>query len=836
MDASRLSLFLASPGGLDDYRTAARECAGALRRTLAASLGVELDLVGWEDLPPAYGRPQGVINPSVDEANVLVAILGRRLGSPTGVAESGFVEEFERMATRARAGEDVAILTYMQELPPEELEDPGEKLRAVLAFRERLQGEVLFKQVRSVDHFATELTRDLTVLVAEAGERVRGSEMASDASTPGGQAVTTEPEAELAAGPAAEQLRVLLTEAAEAAPQVPERFGRERFPLARLALWLSTWESWFFSSETLGIHQQNRIFLMRDEVALGSAEQRQILRGICAEFELAPGWALLDVPLADVVPQLLGLLFGEGPDPVRVGALRLLGREAFAAWFGRQDVELEPPDFFAQLRTYAEGASEPVRAGMVDLAIRIGGEEGRTFLADLREVGIAPKAALEGSIRLAAASDPVLAFGLAATADGDLGVETLRALREASSGASREVLKALGSAPAEATRILAAELLKEHGEEAVGDMRALLADPAGAVSMVAFDSLAALADPGTDLLQAADELAERFGLGFEPEVRLLLARRRSSEELLDQISWTQPATAAAYQVLAERDFDSFGANVRRDLADDFEEFAAEAMKRALDEFSPTMRALLTAVPAEDAEGELGEAQDTIGQVRDYLRGGDWNRRRFTVAALRGIAVVGEPADGDLVRDKLDAEELELRQEAAAALARVGSEADIPRLLELAETRTGEPFAAAAIAIAPGPEGAARKLLLGSRQISTLLAARHLYTHAAKLSEETIEAMLRHSQDGVRRCGVACALVRVGEDVAALEGLLDAYVSADSYYYDVVSLLDVLLFAPHYLGDRTRADLAAFAAEERSAPPIKRHSEPLFNALLRSRLT
>jgi hypothetical protein len=54
--------------------------------------------VSWElDVPPdARKKPQEAINPIIDGADVIVAVFNTRLGSPTGKAESGTVEEITR--------------------------------------------------------------------------------------------------------------------------------------------------------------------------------------------------------------------------------------------------------------------------------------------------------------------------------------------------------------------------------------------------------------------------------------------------------------------------------------------------------------------------------------------------------------------------------------------------------------------------------------------------------------------------------------------------------------------------------------------------------------------
>jgi hypothetical protein len=55
------------------------------------------------------------------------------------------------------------------------------------------------------------------------------------------------------------------------------------------------------------------------------------------------------------------------------------------------------------------------------------------------------------------------------------------------------------------------------------------------------------------------------------------------------------------------------------------------------------------------------------------------------------------------------------------------------------------------------------MLLGSsRKAIALAAARHLCAHAAELSEQTLERILRHLNDDVRQVGTACVLARCDE--------------------------------------------------------------------------
>jgi len=71
--------------------------------SLIGPIGWYIDLNKWENRPPAYGRPQALINPLVDECDIFIGLLWERWGQSSGTHSSGFEEEFERAKTRRRA-------------------------------------------------------------------------------------------------------------------------------------------------------------------------------------------------------------------------------------------------------------------------------------------------------------------------------------------------------------------------------------------------------------------------------------------------------------------------------------------------------------------------------------------------------------------------------------------------------------------------------------------------------------------------------------------------------------------------------------------------------------
>jgi hypothetical protein len=820
VEAGGFRIFLASPSGLDEYRRAARERFESIRLAVTSRLGIDFDPVGWEDIPPSFGRPQSVINPKLDECNLLIGILGKQLGTPTGEAASGFVEEYERMAARARNGEDVEIWIYVLQLAPDDTDDPGDKLKEVLAFRDRLYQEALVKEFRNVDDFAGQLYRDLVSLVIDADERrrQRSETVASPSSDGPPAAPVSEP-----SDTATKQLQELLKEAADEAPFLSERFREDGFPLTRLALWLSTWESWYLTNETFGVHQINRLYAIQGHAELSAPERRHLLRSMCGHRPVAPGWALLGYGADEIASELVSLVGTDSLDEVRVGALDILDRPLLESWLGRGDVDLDMERMFASFRERFDDLSDGVRDAVIDLAARVGGSEPIDFLEKLIDHDAAGQRALQALIRTHVANAPDRALALAAGIDFDLDDRTLIAIRAAAGEADLAGLERLASGSDARLRIIAIELLTKHGTKSVPVLVARLDDSADRVALAAFAALCEVEDPAIDLGASYAKLAERDGLKFDDDLRLALDRTRDSSELRAAINWLDISTASAYRVLAEEHWTEFSDLVRRDLGDGFKTFAEESRQRLVGDLGPgALEAIRTGSTklAIDSGGTIKPVDPSeVARIREFLKGRDWNDRLFAAAALAGIARNGEGADASLVRPWLDSDHREVRDAAARALTHVGTANDVDKLLELSQTHGDDALIIAAIALSPGPSGAALTILGSTRSASALLAARHLYAYADELPDETLDRLLHHPNEETRRVGVACAVAHY--DDSDLKHLLHQYTSGDRYYYNVVFWLDRVLFAPEHLRERTRAELAGLA--NRDADPLPKVS-------------
>jgi hypothetical protein len=99
-------VLVASPSDLIEEREAATDAIYEWNALHAASESVVLLPVRWEThaMPETSIRPQQAINRQlVDECDLLIGMFWTKIGTSTGVAESGTVDEIERIVSAGRS-------------------------------------------------------------------------------------------------------------------------------------------------------------------------------------------------------------------------------------------------------------------------------------------------------------------------------------------------------------------------------------------------------------------------------------------------------------------------------------------------------------------------------------------------------------------------------------------------------------------------------------------------------------------------------------------------------------------------------------------------------------
>src|SRR4051812_19989380 len=117
--ATVFNVLIASPGDVQDERDIIREVVYEWNATHSRSRKIVLQPIGWEthSHPEMGDRAQGVLNRQVlEDADLLVAVFWTRIGTATGEAPGGSVEELTR---HMDAGKPAMVYFSDTPAPPE---------------------------------------------------------------------------------------------------------------------------------------------------------------------------------------------------------------------------------------------------------------------------------------------------------------------------------------------------------------------------------------------------------------------------------------------------------------------------------------------------------------------------------------------------------------------------------------------------------------------------------------------------------------------------------------------------------------------------------------------
>jgi hypothetical protein len=156
-------VMIASPSDVATERTVIRNVIHEWNNVHSEQEDIVLMPVGWEShSSPSMGdRPQAIINKQVlADCDLLIAVFWTRLGSPTGKAPSGTVEEIEEHIT---AGKPAMIYFSSAPVVPESVD--REQYQALLDFKEEMRPKGLFETYDSISEFKEKLTRQLAQTV-----------------------------------------------------------------------------------------------------------------------------------------------------------------------------------------------------------------------------------------------------------------------------------------------------------------------------------------------------------------------------------------------------------------------------------------------------------------------------------------------------------------------------------------------------------------------------------------------------------------------------------------------------------------------------------------------
>ena len=163
--ANVISVMIASPSDVPTERALVRQILTEWNEVYSKRESLVLMPVGWEthSSPELSGRPQDIINERLlADADLLIGIFWTRVGSDTGKAISGSIEEINR---HREAGKPVMI--YFSEAPvhPDSVDQSQyEKLKG---FKKWAMTEGLVQTYESIDDFRTKLQRQVPMALQQ---------------------------------------------------------------------------------------------------------------------------------------------------------------------------------------------------------------------------------------------------------------------------------------------------------------------------------------------------------------------------------------------------------------------------------------------------------------------------------------------------------------------------------------------------------------------------------------------------------------------------------------------------------------------------------------------
>lgn len=742
-----LKVFLATSGDLDAEREAVRQAVERLNQTVRRYKPYSFELYEWTDVAASAGRPQSLINPSVESCDLFIGVLWDSWGTSTGQYSSGFEEEYElAKASRERKGSpEIAI--YFKAPDVRQVGDPGKQLEKVLEFRNRLKAhrEVLYETITPESWFG-QISQRLLTFMLDVESQSSGSSQSVPVQTAAQVASQEAPgtfgDVDLG------QLSGLLSrvqDAVEAASKISGvsagLWHLDRADALRLHL-AGTAEAYRQSlAELLGAHQMNAIFELRERFNLTPAEDWLVLCSLISGYSLGvtPGWwwfrqdnvevglsvAALG-PDSTVRPAAFALLtkVNIGPSAKTPAALNILQsalrstdqqtKTAALRWFGATAKKSDLTTM-AQIMNSTEG--DPLtRADTRDAVLLV--------LARTN-----PRKALRELGKLDQAPDQRVISSLVEHAE-KLGISSLRAMLRH---------------PQTWARWLAFSALSRKGRLSVAQIAAGLGDGDATVRRLAVQEVANTG--ATKLLDAA--LATDTGPSSSDgrELTVDLLGLRPYETLRQEVDWNNHDV---YEALAVHYFSQFSERVRQDLK--------VGVGRWRQQFIAKINALGPA------------AADVVERWEGIA---DFVNMRLICAALAGLARNGGPADAALARSFLSHSEAPVQAASVQVLARVGRPKDGELLLK----RIGS------LAASVQSEAAHVAIALVSTRKDSRASAR-------------LKQLLYSDIPEVRLDAVRALVSRLTP--RQLEALLDAYQAKRPYYYNVVVAIDRVLFAPKSL--------------------------------------
>lgn len=162
-------ILIASPSDVEEEREMVVRLIQEWNDLYSYSRRVTLLPLRWEThtAPEYFTRPQEVVNRAiVDDCDLLVGIFWTRIGTPTGVAQSGTLEEIDRVGNAKKP-----IMLYFSRVPADIEDIETKQINRLKEFKGKAYPNGLIETYKTRLEFQDKFRRQLQIKVAELQER-----------------------------------------------------------------------------------------------------------------------------------------------------------------------------------------------------------------------------------------------------------------------------------------------------------------------------------------------------------------------------------------------------------------------------------------------------------------------------------------------------------------------------------------------------------------------------------------------------------------------------------------------------------------------------------------
>jgi len=805
------TIFLASPSDVQKEREIAERVVELVNKSTANRQGWDIKLRLWEDTPPLFGRPQDSINPILDTCDLFIGLLWERWGQPTGGYSSGFEEEFERAKSNRRRSGSPEICLFFKDVEESRTKDPGDQLKKVLEFKkQQIQlNEVKFARVEHSDDWRDKLHLWLPQYLFEFAAHhpeipEKNATSLSSSNLVGTADIEIAGTSDLT-NYLPPQLKstseTLVSAASSDGLRFFEREGTlSEFEVARLFLLSETLISKRYTNSLIDTHEINLLYKHRNELKPAEDEKLQLIRSFVGESgDVNPGWFWFqDQDDVQAQNRIFELAMYDRADEVRIGALELL--TLLKAAIPEHQISMLP----------IQDESLWVRESAFKLLAEVGDDSTIKFLEEFK-AGEKDSWIINGAedarFRILVRLHPDDALTEAISKDESISSDWMKVLKQNVSNASEAVLLKGLDGSWEQIRQLCLQELSRREKISVEIAKKYSVDSSLPVRAISLQVLAkngilpsldlvrkALQDPDPQHAALYGGLVGALG-GHEDDsipkddaVILSFFRTFSKDNLEEVVNWYSIEGRLAYEALALDHFESIAPTLIQDFTDGFRRIREESLR-----------------PVRETQGpeEVRRIEESFENLDQFIG------EQFAEAALRGLAKNPFPEGVKIAKSYLKQDTYRARDAALEVVLQFGTSDEVQDLLKMAFDTYGErqkKAALGALKLSSDPLETWRELVLSENSGLSKIAMSWLISQTSFNLDQVLRECL-HDKEKAFRIGALSALIRRHEK-SEIDDVLTKYIQADSYFYDVVTWLDRILYSPPRLSDAFRNKLIA----------------------------